>query len=73
MSGFGGSELILIAAITLMLVGVSRFMRLEPARSTAVSPSGVERASSRAYLDRLIGPARSSQALTKDSVAARVP
>jgi hypothetical protein len=68
--GFGGSELILIAAITLLLVGVSRFMRLQPARATA--QSGIERASARAYLDRLIGPAR-SQPLTKDSVAARVP
>jgi Sec-independent protein translocase protein TatA len=71
--GFGGSELFLIAAITLLLVGVGRLTRLQPARGAAKSLSGAERDSARQYLDRLIGPARSSQALTKDSVAARVP
>jgi Sec-independent protein translocase protein TatA len=69
--GFGVNELVLIAAITVLLVGVSRLTRLQPVRATGEGLSGTaERASARAYLDRLIGPAQSrvtaSQPLTKD-------
>jgi hypothetical protein len=57
--GLGGRELGLIAAIALLLAGVSRLKAFEWARSPGESHRGVEGAPSRAYLDRLLGPARS--------------
>jgi len=58
LGGLGGRELILIAAIAVLLVGVSRLAGLPRARPTAQSHHGVGGAQSRAYLDRLLGPAR---------------
>jgi hypothetical protein len=58
LGGLGGRELILIVAIALLLAGASRLTRLQRARSTEGTREGVDGASSRAYLDRLIGPAR---------------
>ena len=54
----GGHELILIAVIVLLMVGVSRLMDLErfPSR---VEGRGPHQASSRAYVDRLPSPERS--------------
>jgi len=49
MVGLGGSELILVAAIALVMAAVSRLAGLE-------RPRGNE--AGRAYLDRLLGPAR---------------
>jgi hypothetical protein len=56
-SGLGGRELILIAAIALLFAGVSRLSGLEETRSIRES-HGVDGVRSRAYLDRLLGPAR---------------
>jgi hypothetical protein len=51
-SGLGGRELILIAAIALLLAGVSRLRGLEWARSTEEPHHRVYGAPSRTYLDR---------------------
>jgi hypothetical protein len=58
LGGFGGPELILIAAIALLLAAASRFRGF----SRAPAQGGGERAGGRAYLDQLIGPARRPQA-----------
>jgi hypothetical protein len=54
-----GRELLLMAAIALVLATVSRLTKLQRTRSTEASRNAAERASSRAYLDRLLGPAQS--------------
>jgi hypothetical protein len=55
LGGFGG-ELVLMAAIVLLLDGVARLTRLPRRRSTAPAAEPVEDAPSRAYLERLLGP-----------------
>jgi hypothetical protein len=57
--GLGGRELILIAALVLLMVGVSRLTELQRARATVASHNGVDEPMARAYLDRLVGPASS--------------
>jgi hypothetical protein len=57
-SALGGPELILIAAIFLVLAGTGRFNGLERAPSADEAPKGVHAAASREYLDRLVGVAR---------------
>jgi len=52
LGGFGGGELILIAAIALLLAGASRLTGF----SRGEAHQGAEGASARAYLDRLLGP-----------------
>jgi hypothetical protein len=54
----GGRELILIAAIFLVLAGARRFNGFERAPAADEDPKGVHAAASRAYLDRLVGVAR---------------
>jgi hypothetical protein len=58
LGGFGGPELILIAAIVLLLVGASLLPGLRPTGAMETSRDRVEEAASRAYLDRLLGLAR---------------
>jgi hypothetical protein len=58
-SGLGGRELILIAAFVVLMVGVSRLKDLRPSRAPEGSRHGVDDIAARAYLDRLVGPARS--------------
>jgi len=55
LGGLGWRELILMAAIVLLLAGADRLTGF----SREKSHRKAERASSRAYLDRLLGPARS--------------
>lgn len=52
LGALGGRELMLIAAIAVLLAGISRVMGLHQARS---HPHEVHRAPSRAYVDRLLG------------------
>jgi hypothetical protein len=54
LGGLGWRELILMAAIVLLLASASRLTGF-----SKKSHHGAEQASSRAYLDRLLGPARS--------------
>jgi Sec-independent protein translocase protein TatA len=57
LAGLGGPELALMAAIALVLVGVSRLAGFQRAGALAVSRNRADAASSRAYLDRLVGTA----------------
>lgn len=56
LGGLGGPELILIAAIVLLMAGVSRLTGTQQPPSTRPA---AEEASARGYLDRLVGPAGS--------------
>jgi hypothetical protein len=60
LGGFGGRELILMAAIALLLAATGRLASLQPAPSIAGGGDRTDDASSRAYLDRLLGPADSA-------------
>ena len=62
LGGLGGPELILIAAIVLLLALAGRIR----VSSRWQAPAGAERPPSRAYLDRLLGPARRPGAAERD-------
>jgi hypothetical protein len=54
LGALGGRELMLIAAIAVLLAGISRVMGLHQA-SSSLPPHEVHGAPSRAYVDRLLG------------------
>ena len=56
--GLGGSELIFIATIVLLLVAVTRLTGFRRAPATEGTRKPVERGPSRAYIDRLLGRAQ---------------
>jgi hypothetical protein len=55
LGNLGGPELLLMAAIAVLLVGVSRLTRSQRIDSTGEKGGGAAAASSRAYIDRLVG------------------
>ena len=63
----GGGEVILMAAMILLMGGVSLLLRLERRGSAETSPG--QRISSRAYLERQFGPARSALSASSEPVA----
>ena len=60
LGGLGWRELVLVAAIVLLLVQTSLLTALRPTPATEGRRNGVGPEGSRDYVDRLLGPARPS-------------
>jgi hypothetical protein len=73
LSGFDGRDLVVMAAIVLLLEGVARLTGLPRGRAAAPALEPAEGAPSRAYLERLLGPARSHRPIFRPRTAAARP